>query len=71
MRLLDPAQEEAFWARVEKEAPTLWIRTETYRLCELLRMHVQLALETGTETERIQTLLKNVRRAVLDARSEP
>ena len=46
------------------------LREEVARLVELLHEHVDLAIETGTEPARIQSLLRNVRTAVLTTKQE-
>lgn len=63
MKLVTEEDVLRYQARVED-----WIRAETVQLNELLRTHVQLALESGTDPARVLALLRNVRRAVLEPR---
>lgn len=63
-------ESDAYWNKLETEAPRWWIRAELLRLRELLESHVGLALETGTEPARIVRMLKRVRAAVLDTRED-
>lgn len=53
-------------ARMRSESPWWWCRIETRRLQELLRLHVDLALESGTDAERVIAFLDRVREAVLN-----
>lgn len=63
-------ESDAYWNKLETEAPRWWIRAELLRLRELLESHVGLALETGTEPARIVRMLKRVRASVLDTRED-
>lgn len=56
--------------RLKKISPEWWCRIESYQLADLLRTHVRLALETGTDLGRVKRLLEKVRRATLDATTE-
>ena len=56
--------------RLKVMSPRWWCRVEAYQLAEMLKTHVRLANESGTDVNRIKRLLENVRRATLDASLE-
>ncbi len=67
---MDDLSPELLDERMKQYSPAWWCRVEAYRLGDLLKTHVTMALETGTDLRRVMKLLENVRSATLDATME-
>jgi hypothetical protein len=62
------AIQDALWLRYLESEPRMVLRKDVADLCRSLETHVSLAVESGTDIERIKTMLGRVKRALFDVR---
>ena len=70
MRQFTKQDEERAMALLETEAPHYWVRVEAKLLGELLATYCALAMESGTEPEKVISYLRQVRHTILNAKKE-